>query len=118
MLNGGNMSTKLQFKRGISPNFDTVILENGEPAFVTDSGKLFIGNGTDNILINPIDKPNGIDTQNEYPKIQVNEYGQVISQSNLTPPDIPPITSDKITDLGTAAKADIGISQGNIPKLD
>lgn len=44
---------KIKLKRGLSSNFTMVNLEQGEPAFCTDTGKLYIGDGTQNILINP-----------------------------------------------------------------
>lgn len=43
----------IRFKRGNAVNFSGVTLQAGEPAFVLDQGKLYIGNGTDKILINP-----------------------------------------------------------------
>ncbi len=47
------MSGKIKLKRGNSANFEALILEQGEPAFTLDTGKLYIGNGTTKILINP-----------------------------------------------------------------
>ncbi len=44
---------KIKLKRGNQANFSAVTLEAGEPAFVLDEGKFYIGNGTDKILINP-----------------------------------------------------------------
>lgn len=43
----------IQLKRGNATNFAGVTLQAGEPAFVLDQNKLYIGNGTDKILINP-----------------------------------------------------------------
>lgn len=43
----------IKLKRGNLINFENVTLQAGEPAFVMDTGKLYIGNGTDKILINP-----------------------------------------------------------------
>ena len=43
------MSNEIQFKRGLRANLP--ILESGEPAWVTDDKKLFIGDGTRNYLI-------------------------------------------------------------------
>lgn len=50
------MST-IQIKRGQSANIGKVTLGAGEPAFTLDTGKLYIGNGKDKVLINP-DTPN------------------------------------------------------------
>ncbi|MCF0124516.1 MAG: hypothetical protein HUJ68_01960 [Clostridia bacterium] len=44
---------KIQFKRGTNAEFQGVTLSAGEPGFVTTTGKLFVGNGTTNICINP-----------------------------------------------------------------
>ena len=43
----------IKLKRGNNVNLGSVTLEAGEPAFVLDTGKLYIGNGTDKVLINP-----------------------------------------------------------------
>lgn len=44
---------KIKLKRGLSSNITTVNLDQGEPAWCTDTGKLYIGDGTSNILVNP-----------------------------------------------------------------
>lgn len=44
---------KIKLKRGLSSNITAVNLDQGEPAFCTDTGKLYVGDGTQNILINP-----------------------------------------------------------------
>ncbi len=49
-------TSEILFKRGLSSAFSTVELAVGEPAFLTDTGKLYVGNGslgTANVLINP-----------------------------------------------------------------
>lgn len=51
----------IKFKRGSATNFAGVTLQAGEPAFVIDQNKLYIGNGTDKVLINP-DFPTGVST--------------------------------------------------------
>lgn len=43
----------IKLKRGNNINLGAVTLEAGEPAFVLDTGKLYIGNGTEKVLINP-----------------------------------------------------------------
>lgn len=43
----------IKLKRGNLTNFSGVTLQAGEPAFVIDTGKLYIGDGTNKILINP-----------------------------------------------------------------
>lgn len=44
---------KIKLKRGLSSNITAVNLDSGEPAFCTDTGKLYVGDGTSNILVNP-----------------------------------------------------------------
>lgn len=49
----GTMAQTLKFKRGLNANFGSQILDSGEPAFILDTGKLYIGDGTNKVLINP-----------------------------------------------------------------
>lgn len=112
------MPTKIQLKRGTNSKFNSQGLSVGEPAFVTDTGKLYVGDGTKKILINPIDKPVGIQSNIAYAKVKVNEYGQVVEQSNLTAQDIPTITPSKVSGLGTAAVINTGTDSGQIPTLN
>lgn len=44
---------KIKLKRGLSSNITAVNLDQGEPAFCTDTGKLYIGDGASNVLVNP-----------------------------------------------------------------
>lgn len=109
---------KIQIKRGVNANISTLSLSEGEPAFVTDTGQFYIGDGSNNVLINPIEKPTGLDTQSSYTKVSVNEFGQVISQETLNSSDIPNLTTDKITNLGSSATLNVGTSAGEIPVLN
>ncbi|MEG1720006.1 MAG: hypothetical protein RR306_06735 [Clostridia bacterium] len=111
------MATKIQLKRGLSANLDAATLLVGEPALVTDTGKLYIGDGTQKVLINPIDKPASIDTTTTHTKFKLNEYGQVIAVSEVTADDIPNIPASKVTGLGTAALLNVGESNGNVPVI-
>lgn len=47
------MAQTIKFRRGNAVNFGSVNLVAGEPAFVLDTGKLYIGDGTNKICINP-----------------------------------------------------------------
>jgi hypothetical protein len=47
------MPDTIQIKRGLAANVGGVNLAAGECAFTIDTGKLYIGTGTDKILINP-----------------------------------------------------------------
>ena len=84
---------KLQFKRGPSGNITSVNLDSGEPAYTTDTRKLYIGNsdGT-KTLVNP-----------DAPPLKVE--------------DIPNLPISKITGVGTAAGKNTGTASGEIPLL-
>lgn len=43
----------IKLKRGNNANLASLTLQAGEPAFVLDTGKLYVGDGTNKILINP-----------------------------------------------------------------
>ena len=43
----------IKIKRGQSANLPALTLQEGEPAFALDTGKLYIGDGVDKVLINP-----------------------------------------------------------------
>ena len=43
----------IKIKRGQSANLPSLNLQAGEPAFTLDTGKLFVGDGTQKVLINP-----------------------------------------------------------------
>lgn len=47
------MGQIIKLKRGNSTNLGSLTLEAGEAAFTLDTGKLYIGNGTEKVLINP-----------------------------------------------------------------
>ncbi|MDR2648762.1 MAG: hypothetical protein LBB94_03470, partial [Clostridiales bacterium] len=46
------MANTIQLKRGNKANFGSAALLQGEPAFTLDDGKLYIGDGTNKIVIN------------------------------------------------------------------
>lgn len=45
--------TVIKIKRGLAANVAGLVLEAGELALTTDTGKLYAGNGTDEMLLNP-----------------------------------------------------------------
>lgn len=53
-------------------------------------------------------------TAGTYPKVTVDKKGRVISGANLDASDIPNISKDKVTGLGTAATLNTGTSSGNV----
>ncbi|MBB6622575.1 hypothetical protein H7E67_03945 [Clostridium gasigenes] len=47
------MSDNIRIKRGNNAQFAPLVLLDGEPCFVKDTGKFYIGNGASKTLINP-----------------------------------------------------------------
>lgn len=43
----------IKIKRGLSANIPSLTLEAGELALATDTGKVYVGNGTDKVIVNP-----------------------------------------------------------------
>lgn len=84
------MANTIQFKRGLSTAtaWNTLALLAGEPAFLTDTDKFYVGDGTTKVLINPL-------TETEATNIKTTVGG-----------------------LGTAASKNTGIASGNVPILD
>ena len=148
------MSGKIKLKRGNSANFGALVLEQGEPAFTLDTGKLYIGNGTTKILINPdnVEMASKLATARlisivgdgtgsvsfdgsanasitlvlantgvsagTYTKVTVDTKGRITNATNITASDIPNLTLAKITDAGTSASKNVGISAGQVPILN
>ncbi len=149
------MSNQILFKRGNAANMPT--LAPGEPAIALDTGKLYFGANSGNVLANPdtLDKAATADklttartislsgdatgntsfdgsvnktiavtlsnsgvTAGTYPKVTVDAKGRVTNGTALTAADIPTLSLSKISDAGTAAKANIGTTSGNVPALD
>ena len=106
----------LKIKRGNAANFAAVTLEAGEPAFVLDEGKLYVGDGTNKILINT--ESSDVGTPGTYTKVTTDSKGRVTSGSTLAAGDIPNLTITKITDAGTAASKNTGTAAGNVPVLE
>ncbi|MEG1142838.1 MAG: hypothetical protein RSE41_10430, partial [Clostridia bacterium] len=102
------MISKIQLKRGNSVNIPKVTLSDGEPLFSTDTNKLYIGNGSNKVIINDISKPVNVNTSNFYTKVKVNDYGQVMQQASLLTSDLPPISASNIQGLGTCANINQG----------
>lgn len=108
----------LKIKRGNSANFGPVTLQAGEPAFLLDTGKFYIGDGTNKVLINPDSSLPDVGTAGTYTKVTTDSKGRVTSGATLTATDIPTITLSKISDAGTAASKNTGTASGQIPVLD
>lgn len=74
----------------------------------------FDGSANANIAVTLADS--GV-TAGEYAKVTVDAKGRVTQGAQLEASDIPELTLAKITDAGTAAGKDIGVSAGNVPVL-
>lgn len=149
---------KIQIKRGQSSAVQNLVLAEGELAIALDTGKLYIGTASGNVLLNPDGgtaetatklatprsfsitgdaeaSPVNFDgTQNvaltlalaaisglqagTYTKVTVDAKGRVTAGNTLTVSDLPDnIPTSKITGLGTAAAANTGTEQGNVPVI-
>lgn len=53
----------IKLKRGLAANVPALTLQAGEPAIATDTGKLYVGDGTDKVLINPDNVPSATKLQ-------------------------------------------------------
>ena len=105
----------IQLKRGNQTDFGTVTLIAGEPAFILDTGEVYIGDGTSNVLINPpapVDSVSGKTGVVTLAKADVG-LGNVDNVSELdmftdpvftgTPLAPTPITDDSTTKIATTA---------------
>lgn len=72
--------------------------------------------GNENVTIDVTLADTGV-TPGTYTKFVVDSKGRVTSGTTLIPSDIPELTLSKITDAGTVADKDVGVSAGNIPIL-
>jgi hypothetical protein len=126
------MAKNLQLKRGNSSNLGSLSLLAGEPIFTLDTKKLYIGDGTNKVLINPDQSTNALTADKLSTARTITLAGGVTgsvsfdgssdvtinTSANLTASDIPSLTMAKITDAGTAASKNVGTAAGNIPVLD
>ena len=149
---------KIQIRRGQSSAVQNLVLAEGELAIALDTGKLYIGTASGNVLLNPDGgtaetatklatprsfsitgdaeaSPVNFDgTQNvaltlalaaisglqagTYTKVTVDAKGRVTAGNTLTVSDLPDnIPNSKITGLGTAATANTGAEQGDVPVI-
>lgn len=72
--------------------------------------------GSQNITV-PVVLANSGVVAGTFTKVTVNAKGLVTKGEALVVSDIPSLTLSKITDAGTAAAADTGIAEGNVPVL-
>lgn len=75
----------------------------------------FDGTATSNIAVALV--ATGV-TAGTYTKTTIDAKGRVTAGTSLAADDIPNITSNKVTDLGTAATRNIGEASGNVPILN
>lgn len=81
---------------------------------VVETAKNFDGSG--NLTFTLVLENSGV-AAGTYTKLTVNEKGIVTGFATLTAADLPSITLSKVTDAGSAAGKDVGISAGNVPML-
>lgn len=149
---------KIRIRRGQSSAVQNLVLEAGELAIALDTGKLYVGTESGNVLLNPDGgtaetatklatprsfsitgdaeaSPVNFDgTQNvaltlalaaisglqagTYTKVTVDAKGRVTAGNTLVVSDLPDnIPNSKITGLGTAATANTGAEQGDVPVI-
>lgn len=148
----------IQIKRGQSSAVQNLVLVEGELAIALDTGKLYIGTASGNVLLNPdggtaetatklatprtfqvtgdassaamsFDGTQNVELQvalaaisgltaGTYTKVTVDAKGRVTAGNTLVVSDLPDnIPNSKITGLGTAATANTGVEQGNVPVI-
>lgn len=149
---------KIQIKRGQSSAVQNLVLAEGELAIALDTGKLYIGTASGNVLLNPdggtaetatklatprtfqvtgdassaamsFDGTQNVELQvalaaisgltaGTYTKVTVDGKGRVTAGNTLVVSDLPDnIPTSKITGLGTAATANTGAEQGDVPVI-
>lgn len=149
---------KIQIKRGQSSAVQNLVLAEGELAIALDTGKLYIGTTSGNVLLNPdggtaetatklatprtfqvtgdassaavsFDGTQNVELQvalaaisgltaGTYTKVTVDAKGRVTAGNTLVVSDLPDnIPNSKITGLGTAATANTGAEQGDVPVI-
>ena len=149
---------KIQIRRGQSSAVQNLVLAVGELAIALDTGKLYVGTESGNVLLNPdggtaetatklatprtfqvtgdassaamsFDGTQNVELQvalaaisgltaGTYTKVTVDAKGRVTAGNTLTVSDLPDnIPTSKITGLGTAATANTGAEQGDVPVI-
>lgn len=82
---------------------------------ITTETKSF--DGSEDVSFNIALKTSGV-TAGSYTKVTVNNKGLITGAENLAATDIPSLTLSKISNAGTVASKNYGISAGQIPILD
>lgn len=149
---------KIQIRRGQSSAVQNLVLAVGELAIALDTGKLYVGTESGNVLLNPdggtaetatklatprtfqvtgdassaamsFDGTQNVELQvalaaisgltaGTYTKVTVDAKGRVTAGNTLVVSDLPDnIPNSKITGLGTAATANTGEEQGDVPVI-
>lgn len=71
-------------------------------------------NGEQNVTLSAVLATISGLTAGTYPKVTVNQKGQVTAGTTLVASDIPTISKDKVSGLGTAAALNTGTASGNV----
>jgi hypothetical protein len=119
------MSQQILLKNGQSANLGTLTLAAGEAAFAKDTGKLYIGNGTGKVLINPDQSTNALTADKLSTARTITIGGDVGGSTSFDGSANVTITTtvnavdlSKVTGAGTAASKNVGVAAGNVPVLD
>ncbi len=81
---------------------------------VLDVSQEFDGSG--DISFNLVLQNSGV-TAGTYTKLTVNQYGIITAAEKLSASDIPDLTSDQISDAGTAITKNVGTGAGEVPLI-
>jgi hypothetical protein len=100
---------KIKLRRGTQSAFNTVTLEEGEPGFVTDSKKVFVGSSSGNVQVTTtvndissditIEGSGGITVSENGQTITVNGPSGTVTQINSLTPNLGGIISMGLSDI-------------------
>lgn len=110
------MAQTFKMKRGLNANFTSLTLVAGEPAFVLDTGKLYIGDGTSKVLINPDQSSTALSANKLTTARKIELTGDVTGSVNFDGTgDVQIVTTEKDSGVvaGTYTKVAVD-SKGNV----
>ena len=110
------MAQTLKIKRGNNANLGGLTLEAGEPAFVLDTGKVYVGDGADKVLINPDIVPKSKTTDKLNTARTISLSGDITGSVSFDgSSDVTIVTTEKASGvtLGTYSKVTVD-EKGNV----